>query len=79
MNYVKFEWDPKKAARNLKKHQVSFDEAATVFGDPLALIFDDELHLQLEQREIIIGHSILNRIFIVGLFYRETGRCHPAI
>ena len=37
-----FEWDKKKAAANLKKHKVTFDEATTVFDDPLAYIFDDE-------------------------------------
>lgn len=39
---LRFEWDKKKAASNLKKHKVSFDEAMTVFDDPLANIFDDE-------------------------------------
>lgn len=39
---MQFEWDKKKAAANLKKHRVTFDEASTVFGDPLARIFDDE-------------------------------------
>jgi uncharacterized DUF497 family protein len=41
---MKFQWDPDKAAVNLRKHGVSFDEAVTVFKDPLALIFDDEKH-----------------------------------
>jgi uncharacterized DUF497 family protein len=54
---VKFEWDPKKAAANLSKHRVSFEEGLTVFADPLAKIFDDEDHSTEEQREIIIGHS----------------------
>ncbi|MGH8245164.1 MAG: BrnT family toxin [Gammaproteobacteria bacterium] len=39
-----YEWDPKKAAANLKKHKVSFDEATTVFTDPFALTFDDPDH-----------------------------------
>ena len=62
---MKFEWDPKKAAANLKKHGVSFDEATSVFSDPLAYIFDDEDHSQSEHREIIIGHSILNQLVLV--------------
>ena len=63
---MRFEWDPQKAIANLKKHRsVSFDEATTVFTDPLALIFDDEDHAADEHREIIIGHSILNRLVLV--------------
>lgn len=60
-----FEWDKKKAAINLKKHNVSFDEATTVFDDPLAHIFDDEDHSEEEHREIIIGHSIIRRLLVV--------------
>jgi uncharacterized DUF497 family protein len=41
---LRFEWDKDKAAANLKEHGVSFDEASTVFDDPLAAIFDDEDH-----------------------------------
>jgi len=52
-----FEWDKDKAASNKKKHDVTFEEAATVFADPLAAIFDDEVHSEEEQREIIVGHS----------------------
>lgn len=52
---MKFEWDPRKAASNRKKHEVSFEEALTVFADPLARIFDDEDHSLDEPREIIIG------------------------
>jgi uncharacterized DUF497 family protein len=62
---VRFEWDSKKAAANLKKHKVSFDEAVSVFADPHASIFDDEAHSNAEPRETIIGHSILNRIVLV--------------
>lgn len=62
---LKFEWDPKKAASNLSRHGVSFEEALTVFGDPLARIFDDEDHSIEEQREIIIGHSAKERLLVV--------------
>jgi hypothetical protein len=62
---VKFEWDPKKAASNLSKHRVAFEEGLTVFADPLAKIFDDEDHSTEEQREIIIGHSVKHRLLLV--------------
>jgi len=64
---VKFEWDPKKAAANLFKHGVSFEEGLTAFADPLARIFDDEDHSIDEQREIIIGHSAKGRLLLVCL------------
>jgi uncharacterized protein len=50
---MKFEWDIDKANSNKKKHGVTFEEAQTVFTDPLALIFDDEWHSKNESREII--------------------------
>jgi uncharacterized DUF497 family protein len=62
---VRFEWDQDKAKANFKKHGVSFDEASTVFNDPLAFVFDDEAHSASEKREIIIGHSIANRLLLV--------------
>lgn len=62
---MKFEWDPNKAASNIRKHGVSFDEAVTVFKDPLALIFDDITHAEHEHREIIIGASSLRRMVLV--------------
>ena len=62
---LQFKWDDDKAASNLEKHRVSFEEAATVFRDPFALIFDDEAHSIEEQREIIIGHSTRNRLLLV--------------
>ena len=52
-----YEWDPAKAKVNLKKHAVSFEEASTVFLDPLAITFPDPDHSGLEQREITIGHT----------------------
>jgi uncharacterized protein len=62
---MKFQWDPNKAKLNLHKHGVSFEEAVTVFKDPLALIFDDEEHSEDEHREIIIGISALTRLLLV--------------
>jgi uncharacterized DUF497 family protein len=55
---MKFMWDKEKAAANLKNHKVRFDEASTVFDDPLAAIFPDEDHSIEEDREIIVGHSM---------------------
>jgi len=52
---LSFEWDPRKAAANRKKHGVSFEEALTVFGDLLARIFDDPDHSATEAREITWG------------------------
>ena len=55
---MEFEWDPAKAARNVKKHRVSFDEAVTVFYDPLAATLDDpHTHSVGERRFITIGYS----------------------
>lgn len=62
---LKFEWDRKKARSNFFSHGVSFEEALTVFGDTLARIFDDEDHSIEEQREIIIGHSVKQRLLVV--------------
>lgn len=62
---LRFEWDANKALANAGKHGVSFEEAVTVFRDPLALIFDDEDHSDEELREIIIGHSERNRLLLV--------------
>src|SRR5215510_10060002 len=62
---MRFEWGPAKAASNTRKYGVSFDEAVTVFKDPLAFIFDDEAHSEDEDREIIIGMSTLRRMILV--------------
>jgi uncharacterized DUF497 family protein len=62
---LEFEWDQDKATSNQKKHRVTFEEAATIFADPLAAIFDDEAHSEEEQREIIIGHSADNQLLLV--------------
>lgn len=62
---VSFGWDEQKAASNLSKHAVSFEEARTVFDNPLAVIFDDEVHSSAEPREIIVGHSSNGRLLMV--------------
>ena len=61
-----YEWDPQKAARNLRKHGVSFDETITVFLDPLALTFDDPDHSVDERRFITIGLSTKQRLLFVA-------------
>ena len=63
---LRFEWDANKAEANLVKHEVSFEEAMTVFADPLARIFPDEEHSVGELREIIIGHSARHRLILVN-------------
>jgi hypothetical protein len=69
---MKFEWDTSKAAANVKKHGVSFEEAQTVFGNPLAVIFNDEAHSADERREIMIGHSQRNRLLLVAFTVRTN-------
>ena len=68
-----FEWDPRKAGSDLKKHGISFAEALTVFSDPAARIFDDVDHSVDERREIIIGYSRRPRLLVVG-FTERVGR-----
>ena len=60
-----FEWDIEKADANLKKHGVSFDEATTVFGDPLSLTIQDPLHSNEENRFITTGFSEAQRQLVV--------------
>jgi hypothetical protein len=68
---VRVEWDSRKASINLDKHSVSFDEASTVFDNPLAILFSDEDHSAREIREIAIGHSIQDRLLVVSFTERE--------
>jgi uncharacterized protein len=69
-----FEWDSRKAKGNLRKHRVSFDEACTVFDDLLAVIFSDEDHSNGEEREIIAGYSMLDRLLLVSFTERSADR-----
>jgi len=68
---INFIWDKNKAKLNLVKHNVSFEEAATVFADPLAFVFDDQAHSIEEHRELIIGHTNKNKIVIVSFTERN--------
>jgi uncharacterized DUF497 family protein len=63
---VIYEWDAKKAKANLRKHGVSFEEAASVFLDPMAVTFSDPDHSAQEVREITIGHSARRRIVFLS-------------
>src|SRR5438034_7359942 len=60
-----FEWDEKKARQNRKKHGVSFEEASTVFGDPLSRTIPDPLHSEEEDRFVILGESLRRRPLVV--------------
>ena len=68
---MKFEWDCRKSRSNRAKHRVTFDEALTVFADPLAKIFDDIDHGSSEAREIIIGRSAQHRLLLVSFVMRQ--------
>jgi hypothetical protein len=68
---MKFRWDPQKASKNLRKHRVSFQEAATLFGDPLSATASDPDHSEDEDRYIIIGLSNRSRQLIVS--FAEEG------
>ena len=63
---MRFEWDREKAKRNIRKHRVSFDEAVTIFYDPLAATFDDPDHSEGEHRMITVGYSSRGRLLVVA-------------
>jgi uncharacterized DUF497 family protein len=62
---LNFEWDDNKARINLAKHRISFEEASTVFGDPLSLTIADPEHSEVEERFIIIGQSHQGKLLVV--------------
>jgi len=68
---LQFEWDETKATKNIEKHRVSFDEAATVFDDPMFITFVDEEHSVDEERYITIGLSKQGRLLMVAHTDRE--------
>ena len=63
---MKFEWDAAKERANLEKHGVSFAEASTVFGDPLAATIPDPDHSEGEARLVTMGYSASNRLIVVS-------------
>lgn len=62
---LRFDWDPRKAVTNLRKHRVSFSEATTAFGDPLSLTVADPAHSDDEERSVLIGMSHRNQMLVV--------------
>lgn len=68
---MNFKWDDYKATLNEAKHGVTFEEAQTVFDNPLAVIFNDEAHSADETRELVIGHSQRNRILVISFVERS--------
>ena len=71
MGYI-FEWNARKASSNIRKHGVDFDEASTVFGDPLALLMPDPDHSVGEQRYIVLGMSSRARLLVTT--FAERGK-----
>lgn len=67
----RFEWRGPKAAVNRAKHQITFEEAATVFGDPLGRITDDPRHSEGEERFVLLGQSDTRRFLVV--MFTERG------
>lgn len=68
---MEFEWNPDKATLNIEKHGVSFQEAATVFNDPLSVTFPDPDHSIGESRYVIIGLSRFEQLLVVAHTDRE--------
>jgi uncharacterized DUF497 family protein len=70
MSELRFEWDPRKAAANLRKHGVSFTEAETVFSDEHGVLIDDPEHSSDEDRFVLLGVSATSRLLVVVHCYR---------
>ncbi len=68
---VRFQWDERKNRRNRTKHGIWFEEARTVFDDPLAWLFDDPDHSVHEERLILLGLSSFGRMLVVVHCYKE--------
>ncbi len=61
-----FEWDPRKARTNFAKHGVTFEEATTIFGDPLSLTIPDPEHSLTEERYITVGKAFSGKLLVVA-------------
>jgi uncharacterized protein len=72
---MEFEWNPDKAVANLKKHNISFQEATTVFDDSLSMTFPDPDHSIGESRYVIIGMSGAGQLLVVSHTDRENRTC----
>ncbi|MEI7997240.1 MAG: BrnT family toxin [Methylococcaceae bacterium] len=73
MNSIKFEWEASKAASNIQKHGVTFEEARTVFFDERARLINDPDHSESEERFILLGFSSSLRVIVVCHCYRSEG------
>lgn len=73
MNTIRFIWEAEKAASNLKKHGISFEEARSVFYDENAKLIDDPDHSEVKERFILLGLSHSLRITLVCHCYRRDG------
>ena len=73
MSTIRFDWDPKKAQINLRRHKVSFEDAKSVFSDERALLIDDPDHSEEEDRFVLLGLSHSLRLLVVVHCYREEG------
>jgi uncharacterized protein len=69
---MEFDWDLEKAATNARKHGVTFQEAATIFGDPLAITFEDPDHSTNENRYVTFGLSLGERLLVVSHTHRKN-------
>lgn len=68
---LEFEWDSDKARSNVKKHRIAFEEASTVFSDSLAMTIHDPDHSDDEERYLILGESVRERLLVVSFTDRE--------
>jgi uncharacterized protein len=73
MSALRFEWDPRKAAANRRKHGVSFEDAQSVFADERARLIDDPDHSEEEDRLVLLGLSNSLRLLVVAHCYRAEG------
>jgi uncharacterized DUF497 family protein len=72
MTKVKFEWDDKKNASNIRKHGVSFDDAESCFEDDFAEVFPDHRHSENEERFVLLGMSLTLKTLVVIFTERST-------
>ena len=63
---LQFEWDSKKSQSNKRKHGITFEEASTIFGDPLSITIDDSAHSIGEDRFVTIGTSVNDKLIVVA-------------
>ena len=72
MTELRFEWDPRKAVENKRKHDLSFEEAKTVFADDFGILLDDPDHSGNEDRFLLLGLSAKLRTLVVSHCYRKA-------